>query len=350
MTISFYIVKGKARKKDGRLPVYVSVSAHFGRMRRPTSVYVMPDNWDADKHQVKKKEPFHAQLNNRLDAIATNVRTLFSNHPSASIEAVDLEILKVAKEVEANKTLESAKAHTDISFTQLVAYMNEEQQYEVSKNTIIARNHLLSLISKFDSDILVSKINEKWLLAFRNWLAQKGLMNNTINIYISRVNAVLRFAERNNYIEKAPAKINTLKNKESVVIYLTAEELLRFEETEAKKNYHLLDSKQVAKDYFLFMCYTGVRFSDFFLLTTANVKKGNERYEFVLDYVAKKNNVHVICPLTEKALKIIEQYKNDTNFLFPRLLRQNYSIISNNTLKMLGLMRWWLILIIGATS
>lgn len=322
MTISFYIEKSKARKKDGRVPVYLSLSSHFGRLRRPTSVYVSPANWDDKKCQVKNKEPFAVRLNNKLDLLSTNIRTLFSNNADVAEVEVELEILKVTKKAKADEIIGGQQAKEEITLVEFVSQMNESQKYEVSKSTLIARKNLASLVNRFDDGILLVNINSSWVVSFRNWLTTTGVINNSVNLYVSRLSAILKYALQHKYIEHLPSKLPSLKNTGSTVIYLSADELDKFERCAAGKNYHLLDSLQLAKDYFLFMCYTGVRYSDFFLLTKANLKSSDGKYAYFLEYVAKKNNTHVVCPLTTKALAIVNKYKSeDSNFLFPKVTK-----------------------------
>jgi len=59
-----------------------------------------------------------------------------------------------------------------------------------------------------------------------------------------------------------------------------------------------------ARDFFLFSCYTGLRFSDLTAMTYENIKDG------CLTFTMQKTNKELSMPLMEKAKRIIAKYEN----------------------------------------
>ena len=320
MKLNFYIKPASLRKKDGRAAVFVSVHSHLGRIRKSIGVYVKPEAWDSAKQQIGKKEPFFSSLNARINAVSRSLHegfALLGNKASElDVERMILEATE-GKERVAEMLREQA---TGIGFAQWCGMVNEKQKHELSKNTLAARKHIASIVQSYQNGVKVEEMTEAWQSAFREWLVSKNLHNHTINLYLSRLQTVLKIAYEQGELSSPPAKIKNLKNKGSVIVYLSPEELKAFEQTEALINTKNLATMQLAKDFFLFMCYTGIRYSDFTLLTPANIKKRKGKYEYTLEYIAQKNNMEVICPLHKKAIQIIKRYEGqDAALLFPLL-------------------------------
>jgi site-specific recombinase XerD len=234
---------------------------------------------------------------------------------------VELLLVEATEGKEAVNQLLRQNTAIDDTFASWCDQLIEKKKDELSKNSLLAIKHIASIVNSYEQQLTLQSINDEWLASFRSWLVKRGLHNHTINIYLSRFHKIVKEAFFLGKINYEPVKIKSLKTKESVIIYLNAEELQSFETTPAVVNAKMLHTMQIAKDYFLFMCYTGVRYSDFIALKPENVKSAsNSKYSKYLHYVCQKNNAQVTCPLHNKALAIIDKYQNKDNvLLFPML-------------------------------
>jgi integrase len=84
------------------------------------------------------------------------------------------------------------------------------------------------------------------------------------------------------------------------------------------KNYNIV------KDYFVFLCQTGLRFSDLLLLREKNFLRQRDN-SYNLSYVSHKTKIQIEFRLTSKALEIAKKYKfsfkHYTNQAFNRTLK-----------------------------
>jgi integrase len=83
---------------------------------------------------------------------------------------------------------------------------------------------------------------------------------------------------------------------------------------------------QLARDLFVFSCYTGLAYSDAVRMTKQNVSIGIDR-EWWIMISRKKTKQPVRVPLLPKAMELIRKYENDerakvTGTLFPILSNQ----------------------------
>ena len=80
------------------------------------------------------------------------------------------------------------------------------------------------------------------------------------------------------------------------------------------------------KDVFLFVCYTGLSYSDLFALTPESITKGIDGKNWVI-YEREKTGVRASIPILPQAQSIIDRYKEDpecqvNNMLLPVISNQ----------------------------
>lgn len=153
------------------------------------------------------------------------------------------------------------------------------------------------------------EITEKWVLDYQNYL-QSHVKDNSVYNYLNTVNISLNKAVAQKIIIENPFK-NIPKHlrarqKETERIFLTIDELNKM--ANAKTKIH----NQV-KQVFLFSCFTGLRWGDVNRLRWDDIditkEKTFERY--TLRFNQKKTKTFEYFPLSEQAIDIIEQRKND---------------------------------------
>jgi site-specific recombinase XerD len=98
----------------------------------------------------------------------------------------------------------------------------------------------------------------------------------TVYRSIQRVKKIIQFAIAENYIKKDPFHLYKNKKYKTVIVYLTHEELKRFE----KHTFSQVRLQQV-KDLFIFCCYTGLTYTEMTTLTTNNIEVGFDGNEWI---------------------------------------------------------------------
>ena len=189
-------------------------------------------------------------------------------------------------------------------------------------STISGRfNKLREKIKEHDPNTQLNQINDDYLADFMNFLFRQKYKNSTTARMLKNFKRFLRWAKNNNHYTgnshetfKPKLKASVGKN---VVIFLTPEELdqlIAFDPKSAKL--------QKVKDIYLFLCFTGLRISDYLLLKKSNFIENN------IVITTKKTNDNLIIPLNDYSKEIAEKH----NYDLPKISAQKF----NNYLKELA--------------
>ncbi len=178
------------------------------------------------------------------------------------------------------------------------------------------------------AQLYLSDITEDFVSDFCEWLADehistaehkykcKGEMENkTINKRLENLSAFIRAYYKDNATADMIMDGRLGDNKQTRVIALTLDEVKELYYRELKNPNH---SK--VRDYFVFLCLTGLRFLDLTLLTEMNfLRQRNGAY--LLSYISHKTKVEVEFELTSKAQEIALRY----NFRFNEYTNQGFN-------------------------
>jgi integrase len=151
-----------------------------------------------------------------------------------------------------------------ISFTEF--FRNQlSKETQLKKVTLTNQTNCLTKLTEFKEVIEFEDLNYALLQDFEIFLKNvKGLRVNTIEKYHRQFRKYINSAIRQDYLlpSKNPYKTYKLVVEETDTIFLLPEERERVEALvfdETMKDYTRLE---MARDMFLFGCYTGLRFSD----------------------------------------------------------------------------------------
>lgn len=201
------------------------------------------------------------------------------------------------------------------------------------KDYISACNAIEDFEYDFNCTLRLNDIDEDFLDDFKDFLAEEhkdtkehtykckgGMVNKTINKRLECLSAFVRSFYKD--IEKAQFIFESRilrndRNKE--IIRLNKEEIKELYNRELKDN-----SKNMIRDYFVFLCLTGLRFGDFVSISKANFVMGKDGL-VTLSLYTQKTNIRVEVKLTKQAKEIAERYdyKFDgyTNQAFNRAIK-----------------------------
>lgn len=160
------------------------------------------------------------------------------------------------------------------------------------------RNHLW----KFNKKLTFDDFDEDGFADYITFLSKKHKMkNSTINKQMGFLRWVLRWCYEKGYNKNHTFEYYKpkLKNAKKRVIFLTMEELKKLEEFEIPKEREVLEP---IRDVFLFSCYTGLRFSDVYNLTWADIHDGK------IEVVTEKTTDRILIELNKQSHAIISKY------------------------------------------
>jgi site-specific recombinase XerD len=312
--------------------------------------------------KVSNKLPNHVELNATIEAVRADVERAARNVMGWGEQPAREVVAKEYDAIVAGRTKTLANLHTikkgfedfaeqlrseiaDLE-TQLEAKKIELRDYEMSlgsfegkllmtfieryrdtqkitNNTKRAYNNLLKYVKDFRQHWQITEVTPETLIAFENYLISIRLNNSSINTYVKRVKTVcLKYANLLQ-LDAQALKAHRTESKQlrkQDVLFLTSHELELLKTVETSKR------REVVKDAFLLMCYTGLRFSDHML--TANNIKG--------DYIVlttQKTKTLVKIPINSNAKAILDKYDNT----MPYQYLQNFSRVLKILAKKAGI-------------
>lgn len=295
MTINFYLKNTKSKE------TFININLRFKNrnLRKSTGIKIPSDYWDKDKQRVKQRKTIAFKINKRLDDIETQLREAFI------IEQLDTDY------VDLNKVYTKVigdKRKNDEDFVFLIPsfekyLMTREGTGEIKKNTIKGYKNTLSVLKKYEKKIHTNVKLVDMDLAFYDefiaYLFSQGFKPNYFNSIIKNIKTFGKWLkERDIPVNTSYEKIKK-KNTDTTEISLTTEELQKLQE-------YKTDSaiKMNVRDAFLFLCYTGLRHTDY-----NNLKIENINLEAgYLEAITFKTRTGIVIPIHKKLQVLIEKY------------------------------------------
>lgn len=163
------------------------------------------------------------------------------------------------------------------------------------------------------------------------------ISTNYVNKQHSRVRTVLHKAVREGIISANPYGKFKLKNEPTTRERLTEEEL----EQVATHSFAGNSSLIKVRDFFLFCCYTGLRYGDAYDLKMKDIKEESDGSQ-AIDILMGKADGKVYVPLLEPAKEIIVKYVNDNarkvhGYVLPRYSNQKVNLYLKTIAELAGI-------------
>ncbi len=223
-----------------------------------------PRHWDARKSRLKTSAPDSFNKNTLLESYENKARQIIFEH-----RVNDKPI-----SYHAFKRLFNDENYGNESFYAFVESKLKELEKELAQGTLKGYRDQLNKMKSFQGDLLFNDITPSFLEAYKKHLAQKRDKPNNANSIaksMSFIRSMLYRAKKAGLIEsnvfESEAKVGRIiGNRE----FLSLEDLTKLEEL-----YHsskLKKSHQGVLRYFLFACYTGLRYSDIRELKFKNIQ------------------------------------------------------------------------------
>lgn len=179
-------------------------------------------------------------------------------------------------------------------------------------------------MQEFNSHLKWSDITESFATEYYLWLINiKKNNENTANRAIRLLKTVLNEAVKKGYIKENPLKNVKTKWLNGKMVFLTKNELKRIDEYIMNCTDNAI--KKVGL-YFLFSCYTGLRYSDVVKL------KWNEINDSYIKLTQQKTGNEVLIPLNNRAKNILSLQNKNRELVFDCYTNQ----VTNKYLKIIA--------------
>lgn len=305
LSILFYLQKGKENKK-GEVPIYLRITINSKRAELSTNESINISQWDSGQQRAKGRSESARTLNNHLDSLENKVKRDYNLMLEHDEEITSL----ILRDLLTGKSQKEYFLLKVFSENNSLVELEEGQKYTRStiNQYVTTLNRLTEFVKEYynSTDFPLSKLDALFIRRFEIFLKTKyKIGHNTVMKHLKQLKKVVHFAMELDYIERDPFFHYKTAYKEVNRGYLTADELNRIE-------IHVFKIQRLShvRDVFVFVCYTGLSYSDLKKLTPESITKGIDGKNWII-YEREKTGVRARIPILRPAQEIIDKYKND---------------------------------------
>jgi integrase/recombinase XerD len=339
LSIRFFL--RETTKTHGKQRIYLRLIIDRRKAEVSTGLDIEPTAWDDKKQRVK----FSSQVNREL------------------IRMED-EVLSLKRQMEENDQMITARSlldqflgrnQGDTGVLQYWSTTTELFSKEGGRSEITMRLYASTgrKVERFielytgRKDYPLRSVDLEFIRSFDHFLrntdttpAGDKLRQNTIAKKHSQVKAVLNRAVSQNLLAKNPYAMFRLKQEKTNRMALSPEELALLENASLGDNESLVR----VKDFFLFSCYTGLRFSDAHALKVKDIKLDSSSGTYYIDVVTQKTDEPVLLPMLPKAMQLVRKYDDCPDrmvhaYVLPHISNQKVNTYLKVIADMVGLQR-----------
>jgi site-specific recombinase XerD len=319
LSILIWLMRSKASKKTGFIPVYARITIDNDSDEISTGAKILPEHWDSRLKMAKLKSPEAENTNNRisqlivdlkrhyivLDAQYTRVTPQMLKNVYKGLPAIPVEVVN-AEEVKEPTLIEVVDKH--ISFVEDMVAIKK-----LSKGLLTIFKTTRSKILEFmraeyrSEDIVVSVMGMEFAYKFYDYLLLKDpgkLDSNTCYKYIKKTKQFITEAKKRGLIKVNPIEDFSCKYVQPDRDYLEMYELRNM--YKQKFGNRLTE----VRDVYLFCCFTGFAYKDVQQLSSSNIFIGLDGRRWIKKSRQKTDNKEAV-PLMPLAAEIVNRYKND---------------------------------------
>lgn len=271
----------------GRKRGLVQIEIMYQRKRRyvTTGIKLFKEQWAADKENHVVNSAYADEYNESLRLQMQSVLGDINKQVEAG--AVDLKAILASK-------------HEALSLHELSELVERQRPSlsDNSKKAYVSMRNIFDDFGKFDD---VSLIDASLVAEFDKWMIAGGISGSTRKIRLSHLHMLLKCAVGKGFISSDPMdtyKMPKAKSKE--IVYLTDDELERIAQVE------LPGELLIARDLFLFQCYTGMAWADIATLDRSMVQ--TQGADTFISRSRKKTQVHYRTKLLTPAIDVMRRH------------------------------------------
>jgi site-specific recombinase XerD len=321
LSIKFYL--NSAKTIGDKIKIYCRIIIDRRKSEFYTGFGIKEEFWNAESMRANRD----ADLNNELTKIESKIydfrrSVLDSGLPLTASNIVDYysgkKILKVYLLSYFSRHLQHIKSKDELARITIAQYFTTHR---------IVQRFIQENLKK--NDVLISEVDYRFIMDLDHYMVksyldplEKHIARNTINKHHSRFRTLLIKAIKEDIIIKNPYINFQLKDTKTQRDHLSEDEIKLLKEHHLNNNIVL----QKVRDFFLFSCYTGLRFNDTSNLKMTDIIK-DENGISIISIRMEKTNDYVQIPLITEAVEIIEKYNTHPdrevlNFVLPRIKNQ----------------------------
>ena len=288
--ITYGFILKPETNKNGLRPIYLRAFQGGKKVEIATSVTLKEIEW-SDRHQrVKRRNKFYERYNLILEAYDKKALKLLLNNFLQEETPMSLTDFK-------NQMI--LRNQIDGSFTDYILnYLNENKSRLRLESWWSYKSQITKLL-KFQSKIMFTDITETFINEDHNYMLNVLKNNeNTASKSLRSLRTFVNIALRYGQMKSNPFKFITIKKVDGKRDFLSKEELNKISDAYFSGKIKNIQEKQIMQ-YFLFSCFTGLRYSDLRSLKMQSIETNR------ITLNMNKTGHTVGIPLSQKAMQLL---------------------------------------------
>lgn len=315
-------LKKSGLDKLGKAPIMGRITVNRTMAQFSSKLSCTPELWNPRKSRLNGKSKEAVEINAKIDKLLLAINLAFDSLLERKID-FDATAVKEAFQgsVETQMTL---LRRLDIHIEDMQSRIGIDVAKSSMSTYIYTRRYLGEFIKKRFKveDLAFGQLNEHLAYEFQEYvLKDKGLAVDTARHYLAILKKICRLAFKEGHSEKryfVNFKLPKENRKAPRALSREDFEKIRDLEIPASRVTH-----NIARDLFLFACYTGVPYADAVSITDDNIYT-DDNGALWLKYLRKKNEHLGRVKLLPEAIALIEKYRsNERKELFPMIHHPN---------------------------
>ena len=315
-------LKKSGLDKLGKAPIMGRITVNRTMAQFSSKLSCTPELWNPRESRLNGKSKEAVEINAKIDKLLIAINLAFDSLLERKID-FDATAVKEAFQgsVESQMTL---LKRLDIHIEDMQSRIGIDVAKSSMSTYIYTRRYLGEFIKKRFKveDLAFGQLNEHMAYEFQEYVLKDiGLAVDTARHYLAILKKICRLAFKEGHSEKRYF-VNFKLPKEN----RKAPRALSREDFEKIRDLVIPASRvthNIARDLFLFACYTGVPYADAVSITGDNIYT-DDNGALWLKYLRKKNEHLGRVKLLPEAIALIEKYRrNERKELFPMIHHPN---------------------------
>ena len=311
-------LKKSGLDKSGKAPIMGRITVNRTMAQFGCKLSCTPELWNPRESRLNGKGREAVETNAKIEKLLLAVNHAFDNLVNRKI---DFDATDVKNHFQGNMDAQmTLMKMTDVVCDDLKARIGIDRAKTSYSTYYYMRLTLGEFIKHLYKvkDLAFGQLTEQFIHDYQAFVMEdKGYAVDTVRHYLAILKKICRLAYKEGYADKIHFQHFALpKQSERTPRALSREsfEKIRDVEIEPHRKSHIL-----ARDMFLFGCYTGVSYADVISITDENLYT-DDNGALWLKYRRKKNELRASVKLLPEAIILIEKYHSEErNTLFPLL-------------------------------
>lgn len=289
--------------KQGLCPIYIQVTDNrvVSRFKLPVSLEMR--HYDLKKNRAKSTLTTYAYVNSILNACESDANEMILQH---TLSKLPLTYTAFKNKVLGTKGMESKGMGNESNFFEFIKRRLKESNFRY--NTQRSYTTLYNLLMMYKPNLKFGDIDYAFVIGFKGFLqSERKNIENSCSKKLAMLRALIYEAMRQGLMKENPFKQIQLRRTNSHRLFLELHEVDKLQKLFDKDGLklHQLNILQ----YFLFACYTGLRFSDVEQFSTDMIINNK------ISIKTEKTNETVVIPLIPQAKRILPKHDKQFNVI-----------------------------------